>query len=204
MKEHSDELLAEATRDELFACIRLLAISVVQHRAKCGFVTFKDSATQLRSGTSEAEEFGLFVEGKQVLEEALEMAKSFATESPLGLGVDEPPSNLLAEKLAGSGVVCNALCPGLIDTNLLSNNRDFGPALMARLRSQMRPPADGAITPVYLATATEAADITGAFFIKSHGNGKTPLQLDWDRATAFRLWQISEEMVAPWLDKPGI
>ncbi len=97
MKEHSDELLGEATRDELFACIRLLAISVVQHRAKCGFVTFEDSAMQLRSGTREAEEFGLFLEGKQVLEEALEMAKSFATESPLGPGTEEPPSNLLAE-----------------------------------------------------------------------------------------------------------
>ena len=99
MKEHSDELLAEATRDELFACIRLLAISVVQHRAKCGFVTFEDSATQLRTGTQGAEEFGMFVEGKQVLEEALEMAKSFATEGPLGPGpvTEEPPSNLLAE-----------------------------------------------------------------------------------------------------------
>ena len=97
MKEHSDELLGEATRDELFACIRLLALSVVQHRAKCGFVTFEDSATQLRSGTQQAEEFGLFVKGKEVLEQALEMAKSIATEAPSGAETEEPPSNLLAE-----------------------------------------------------------------------------------------------------------
>jgi c-di-GMP-binding flagellar brake protein YcgR len=97
MKKNSDELLVEATRDELLACIRLLALSVVQHRAKCGFVTFKDSMTQLHSFPEGSEEFGLHVQGKQVLEEALELARSLATESPLRPETEEPSSNLLAE-----------------------------------------------------------------------------------------------------------
>ncbi len=108
-------------------------------------------------------------------------------------------SNLLAEKLADGGVVSNAYCPGLIDTDLLTGNRDFGEARIARMRRQMRPPEHGAITPVFLATAPEAEGVTGAFFVKSHGFGKTPLRLDWDRAAAQRLWQISLECVADWL-----
>ncbi len=111
-------------------------------------------------------------------------------------------SNCLAEKLVGTGVVSNALCPGLIDTNLLKNNRDFGSAMMQRLQARMRTPAEGAVTPVYLATAPEAAEISGAFFLKSHGGGKEPVQLQWDRETAGRLWDISMGMVAPWLDAP--
>ena len=110
-------------------------------------------------------------------------------------------SNLLAANLTGSGVVSNAYCPGLIDTDLLTGNRDFGEARIARMRRGMRTPADGAATAVFLATATgDAAAINGAFFLKSHGDGTLPLALDWDRAAAERLWRLSLEDVAAWLD----
>jgi len=109
-------------------------------------------------------------------------------------------SNLLAERLDSSGVVANAYCPGLIDTDLLTGNRDFGAARIARMRATMRTATEGAITPVFLASAPEAAGINGAFFLKSHDFGTTPLRLAWDRDAAERLWRLSMEYVAGWLD----
>jgi len=53
---------------------------VGQHRAKSGFVGIDKSMVELRSGTEDDEEYGLFIEGKQVLEEALEMARALATD----------------------------------------------------------------------------------------------------------------------------
>lgn len=107
-------------------------------------------------------------------------------------------SQLLAEKLAGTGVVSNAFCPGLIDTGLLTGNRDFGADGLARLKPAMRSAAEGARTPVFLATAPEAATISGAFFLKSHGDGLTPVQIRQDHAQAERLWRISEDSAAGW------
>lgn len=109
-------------------------------------------------------------------------------------------SNLLAEKLNGTGVVSNSLCPGLVDTGLLANNRVFGPERMKFLQPRMRTPEEGAITPVYLATAAAAEQLSGAFFMKSHGAGKTPLRIHWDVDLAQRLWDASAEYVAEWLD----
>lgn len=108
--------------------------------------------------------------------------------------------NLLAEKLAGSGVVSNSFCPGLVDTNLLTGNRDFGEERIARMRPTMRSAEDGALTPVFLATAPAAAAINGAFFLKSHGNGTTPVPIRWDPDVAKRLWRVSQDYVARWLD----
>lgn len=109
-------------------------------------------------------------------------------------------SNLLAEKLAGTGVVSNSLCPGLVDTGLLAGNTVFGPERMKFIRPRMRTPEDGAITPVFLATAADVEHVSGAFFMKSHGMGKTPLNIHWDAGLAQRLWDASHEYVAEWLD----
>jgi NAD(P)-dependent dehydrogenase (short-subunit alcohol dehydrogenase family) len=109
-------------------------------------------------------------------------------------------SNRLAMELADRRVTSNAFCPGLIDTDLLTGNRDFGEARIRQMRPGMRSVEDGAITPVYLAMAPEAESLTGAFFLKSHGNGTTPVPVRWDEAVAERLWKVSLELVAPWLE----
>lgn len=109
-------------------------------------------------------------------------------------------SNLLSGMLAGTGVVSNAYCPGLIDTDLLTGNRDFGEARVAQMRRNMRSPADGAITPVFLAATADAGDINGAFFLKSHGGGTMPVSVPWDRESAEHLWKLSTDCVADWLD----
>ena len=108
-------------------------------------------------------------------------------------------SNLLARELAGSGVVCNAFCPGLVDTGLLTGNRDFGPAMLAGLRRRMRPPEQGAVTPVFLATDPAAAGLSGCFFLQSHGGGRQPLTIDWDEELAAALWSRSLALLKPWL-----
>jgi NAD(P)-dependent dehydrogenase (short-subunit alcohol dehydrogenase family) len=113
-------------------------------------------------------------------------------------------SNLLASKLADTGVVSNSFCPGLIDTNLLTGNSIFGEEGIERLRPAMRAPEEGAVTPVFLATAAEAGDINGQFFLKTHGYGKAPLEVRWDRAIAERLWSVSREFVDPWLGTAGL
>ena len=109
-------------------------------------------------------------------------------------------SNRLAAITAGTGVVSNALCPGLVDTNLLTGNRDFGPAYIERLKARMRPAQQGADIPLFLATADEAAAMSGGFFIRSVGRGRQPVKVAQDGQLAERLWRVSESLLAPWLD----
>lgn len=99
MKEGSHKLLGEATPDELLSCIQLLAISVVQHRAKCGFVTLSKTTEQLRSAADEAAATGLFVQSKLVLEEALEMVRILAAESASTTVTQAEPSSTSVENI---------------------------------------------------------------------------------------------------------
>ncbi len=110
-------------------------------------------------------------------------------------------SNWLAKKLSETEIVSNAFCPGLIDTDLLTGNREFGDAEVRRLKGLMRPPEDGAMTPVYLATDSDTGQISGSFFLKSFGDGIRPMQLNWDIDVARRLWEVSRVCVEPWLPR---
>jgi len=91
MNDRPKSLLGEATEQELTACIRLLALSVVQHRAKCGFVSIRDSAEQLRPGGNSAEKAGLFLESRNLVEEALEAIRIQAAESGDAKTTDKEP-----------------------------------------------------------------------------------------------------------------
>jgi NAD(P)-dependent dehydrogenase (short-subunit alcohol dehydrogenase family) len=108
-------------------------------------------------------------------------------------------SQQLAAELAYSGVVSNALCPGLIDTNFFHTNELFAGGAYERLRPGMRPPADGALVPLYLATDPAAATSNGAFYVRVGRDGRRVMPLDLDPAVAERLWARSLELVAPWL-----
>jgi NAD(P)-dependent dehydrogenase (short-subunit alcohol dehydrogenase family) len=105
-------------------------------------------------------------------------------------------SHMLAEQLAGSGVVSNSLCPGLIDTNFFHTNTVFPQARYEAMQPGMRSPEEGALVPLYLATDPAAAAINGEFFIREGRDGRRPLPLDWDRATEARLWELTEELLA--------
>jgi retinol dehydrogenase-12 len=108
-------------------------------------------------------------------------------------------SNHLAGLLQGSGVVSNALCPGLIDTNFFHTNTLFSGGHYERLKPAMRTPAEGALVPLYLATAPEAGKSNGRFYIRQGRDGVRAFDLDWDPAVAARLWEYCLECVGPWV-----
>ncbi len=108
-------------------------------------------------------------------------------------------SHQLAERLSGTGVVSNALCPGLIDTNFFHTNSLFAGSVYERLKPGMRTPGEGAMLPLYLATDPEAGGINGAFYVRVGRDGRRAVPLDWDRRAARDLWEASLASLGPWL-----
>lgn len=103
-------------------------------------------------------------------------------------------SNELARRLAGSGVTSNALHPGFVATRFAHNNGAFwGGAMALMQRLWAISPEEGAQTSIYLATAPEAATISGKYFAKSRETAPAPQAQDMDAAA--RLWEISERML---------
>jgi NAD(P)-dependent dehydrogenase (short-subunit alcohol dehydrogenase family) len=99
----------------------------------------------------------------------------------------------LAGRLAGTGVVANALHPGVVRTGLW---RDLPAPLRAVLGVATRPftlsPGAGAKQSITVASAPGIENVTGAYFA---GGRQTPPSLDaQDPAAATRLWEISERL----------
>jgi NAD(P)-dependent dehydrogenase (short-subunit alcohol dehydrogenase family) len=99
----------------------------------------------------------------------------------------------LARRLTGTGVTANCLHPGFVATRFGDNNRGlFRLGLGFAKRFFALSPEEGAKTIVYLATAPEAADITGGYFAKSRP--ATPTAAARDDAAARRLWEESARL----------
>lgn len=81
-------------------------------------------------------------------------------------------------------VTVNALHPGVIGTKLLRSG--FGGMRGSAL-------AEGAETPVYLATAKEVESVTGSYFVNRRETRPSSQALD--NAAAQRLWDVSERLV---------
>jgi retinol dehydrogenase 12 len=98
----------------------------------------------------------------------------------------------LADRLKGTGVVVNAVHPGLVaGTGLLQDVRGPFKVLTDRFG---RTPEEGADTVLWLATAPETATVTGKLFqkrreIRTPGQGSDP-------AVRRRLWDESERLTA--------
>jgi len=100
----------------------------------------------------------------------------------------------LARKLRATPVTANALHPGVVNTSFGAED----PASVQRLlvpfmRPFMKTPAEGAATPIHLASAPDLERVTGRYFANS--KPKKSSQRSYDEATAARLWQVSSDLV---------
>ena len=99
----------------------------------------------------------------------------------------------LARRLEGSGVTTNALHPGFVRTNFF---QDWGGwiGFVTKLGASLiaLTPEQGARTSIYLASSPEVEAVTGQYFVKEKP-ARSAAQ-SHDRATAERLWRVSEEM----------
>jgi retinol dehydrogenase-14 len=57
----------------------------------------------------------------------------------------------------------------------------------------MKTPAQGALTPVYLASSPEAEGVTGRYY--ANRKPKTSSKASYDTKAAARLWQVSAGLV---------
>lgn len=70
----------------------------------------------------------------------------------------------LAQRLQGSGVVANAVSPGIVKTDFLQDTTGFVAALLRLSLIFAVTPEKGAATPLWVATAPELANATGKYF----------------------------------------
>lgn len=99
----------------------------------------------------------------------------------------------LARQLAGTGVTANCLHPGGVATNFAKEDAGLFGIMFSMMRPFLRTPEQGAETSIYLATASEVADITGTYFRDKRPARSSPSS--YDQATWQRLWRVSAELV---------
>lgn len=96
----------------------------------------------------------------------------------------------LARRLEGSGVTANAVHPGVVATGLLSDYM----GMPAGRRSFGTTPERGAEPIVWLAASPEVAGVSGRYFDRCTETRSSVAS--YDDATARRLWEESERLVA--------
>jgi len=99
----------------------------------------------------------------------------------------------LARRLAGTGVTATAAHPGVTRTAFGTED----PTAMMRTmtliaRPFMKTPAQGAATPIYLASSPEVEGVTGQYF--ANRRPKKSSKSSYNTATAARLWQVSARL----------
>ena len=100
----------------------------------------------------------------------------------------------LARRTAGTGVTATCFHPGLVATGFNHNNGPLMRAGMFLLDFIARRPEKGAETLVWLATAPEAAGLSGGYFVDE--KERRPSKAAQNADTARRLWEVSEQQVA--------
>ena len=98
----------------------------------------------------------------------------------------------LSKRLEGTGVTATAVHPGMTSTDFSAEDPALG-ILVRILRPFMQTPAQGADTPVYLASSPEVEGASGGYFVKR--KTKRSHATSYDAATTGRLWQVSADLV---------
>ncbi|KAK8733628.1 hypothetical protein OTU49_006397 [Cherax quadricarinatus] len=102
----------------------------------------------------------------------------------------------LAEMLKGTGVVVNALCPGLVRTDIFQKSGGFYIGKIFRVLAPImgKTALQGAQTIIHLAISEEAATISGKFFENCKVSDNVS-ELVCDIGLAKKLWEASEDYV---------
>lgn len=82
MSGRGKTLLCNATQEELASCIRLLAMSVAHHRRDSEFVPLRDSSEYLKPKNTSKDKAALFLQSRDLVEEAMELVRVLAAEAP--------------------------------------------------------------------------------------------------------------------------
>ena len=103
-------------------------------------------------------------------------------------------TNELARRVAGTGVTANSVHPGVVRTNFGAEDQAWFFAAISRvIRPLLKTPAQGAQTPIYLASSPEVNGVTGQFFVNRRP--KTANKLAYDTDATSRLWHVSCDLV---------
>lgn len=97
----------------------------------------------------------------------------------------------LARRLEGTGVTVNALHPGVVATELV---REYPRPLVWLFQRFLVTPEVGARTSLHVATAPEAAAVSGLYFADSRP--KKPAKAALDEEAQEKLWRLSEGMLS--------
>lgn len=103
----------------------------------------------------------------------------------------------LDRKLQGTGVTVNALHPGLVRTNIGTNDNLLVRMVQKLILSRSRSPEKGAETLVYLAASPAVAGVSGKFFIDR--KAVPSARASYREADAARLWSASEDLLQAYL-----
>ncbi|MFX1594382.1 MAG: SDR family oxidoreductase [Promethearchaeota archaeon] len=95
----------------------------------------------------------------------------------------------LSRRLEGSGVIANAVHPGVVNTNL---GRDQSKFSQAFAKAFFKSPEKGAETSIYLASSPGVVGITGKYFINKEPRQSS--EESYNKEKAKQLWEISERM----------
>jgi NAD(P)-dependent dehydrogenase (short-subunit alcohol dehydrogenase family) len=98
----------------------------------------------------------------------------------------------LARRLEGTGVTANALHPGLVATNILTNNGILGRFLNVMLGVRGISVEAGALTSVYAASSTDLEGVSGKYLDKKQIVPSSARS--FDEAQAAELWELSASL----------
>jgi retinol dehydrogenase-14 len=103
-------------------------------------------------------------------------------------------TNELARRLEGTGVTANSLRPGVVRTNFGAEDQARWFAVVSRvILPFLKTPAQGAETPIYLASSADMASVTGKFF--ANRTPRTANKVAYDADKTARLWRVSADLV---------
>jgi NAD(P)-dependent dehydrogenase (short-subunit alcohol dehydrogenase family) len=97
----------------------------------------------------------------------------------------------VARRLEGTGITANAADPGFVRTNLGRHAAGGRRMMLTLTRPMQTSPERAATTPIYLATSSEVAGVTGAYY--SDGHPREVSDLAKNPRLARRLWAVSAQ-----------